>query len=156
MSKTVLFVIGSVVILVFLFLHFEWFPAHTAPDRATARTEVTEWARAVSGQNTPDVKIERVHILDDSGVASVEVAVHNLYYEARGTGRHYSGRARVDFVRVGRMFQPRWAISRVTLLDQNPPVLLPVSTSSRATPPLHGDPSPAATHTGVARSRPGA
>lgn len=142
MSKTVLVVIVSVVILVFLFLHFEWFPAHTAPDRATARTEVTEWARAVSGQNNPDVRIERVHILDGSGVASVEIAVHNLYYETGGTGYHYSGRARVDFVRVGRMFQPRWAISQVTLLDQNPPVLLPVSTSSRATRAWPGSPSP--------------
>lgn len=131
MSKTLLLIIGSVVILGFVYMHFEWFPGHTGPDRASAQVEIRQWAEQVSGVSNPDVRITHVSVPDGSGVAGVDVAFHNFYYEAGGSGQRYSGKGRVDFVRVGPMFRPRWTISRVTLLDKERPQVLPVSTQSR-------------------------
>jgi len=132
MSKPLIAIIGAAVIIGFVYMHFEWFPGHSGPDQASARAQIAGWAEQVSGQGNPDVRVARISVPDDAGVATVEVAFHNFYYELEGSGQRYSGQGRVDFVRVGPMFRPRWVMTKVSLLDRTPPAMLAVATAGQS------------------------
>ena len=118
MSKRILLVLAPFAVVTFVYLHFEYFPAHGGPDLKTAQSDVNRWAQEVSRQSNCDLRVKKVRAVDDEGMAIAEVEVRYLYYEADGLAQRYAGPAEVAFVRAGRMFRPSWNIANVKLLDK--------------------------------------
>ena len=117
MSKRLLLILAPIALLAFAYLHFEYFPSRVGPTPKAAQTEIDEWAQTMSGGATYYAQVKKVHVSDSSGVAVADVAFSHLYYQAQGVSQRYTGRGEVDFVRVGKIFRPAWAISKVKLVD---------------------------------------